>query len=93
MNFVDDRTTPLCHSCGDELPWEPLEHELASLEYGVCTACFEDSQAKAAAQLAKEQAEQFRYASLEWFEEFSPEATERKAERYFYAATNYAGER
>lgn len=65
---------PLC-DCGNVISWEASE----------CRACREDSEAAE----ATEGAEQFRFASLEWFTDLSPVALERKAERYFYGATNY----
>jgi hypothetical protein len=51
-----------CVACGAELPDEPHEGN-----DGSCLACWEESQAKAAAQLEKERADQFQWLSGEWF--------------------------
>lgn len=61
MNYVTP-TAATCISCGDDLPDEPHEGN-----DGSCLACWQESQAKAAAQLEKERSEQFQFLSLDWF--------------------------
>lgn len=58
MIGVSSPLPPLCLACG-------LSE--ATSDDGACADCFADSQAKAVVQLAKERAEKFRFASLEWF--------------------------
>jgi hypothetical protein len=68
--------TPLCVACGVELT------DVDDNDDGACSPCFAESRAKAAAQQAKERAEQFRYLSNDWFCIYSPVALERKAASY-----------
>lgn len=77
MIGLPDVAPATCISCGDELPDEPHEGN-----DGSCLACWQESQAKAAAQLETERGEQFRYLSWEWLTERSPLALERKSASY-----------
>lgn len=61
MIGVSNPLPALCVACGDELPDEPTNND------GACAECFAESQAKAAAQLESERADQFRWLSGEWF--------------------------
>lgn len=50
-----------CVSCGGDLTDADVNDD------GACAECFGESRAKAAAQLEKERADQFRWLSAEWF--------------------------
>jgi hypothetical protein len=63
LNYVDDRTIPLCISCGTEL----TEREDQDLSGQACNACFRESEAKASAARQAEAADEFRWQSREWF--------------------------
>ena len=76
MNFVDDRTLPLCLCCG-----APLYHELdlADASGLACDSCFAESEAAMAKAQQAEADSDFRWQSREWFR--SPAAAVlRKAE-------------
>ncbi len=77
MIGLSDVTPTQCICCGAELPDEPHEGN-----DGSCLGCWEESQAKAKAQLETERAEQLRYLCWEWFTERSPLALERKSASY-----------
>jgi hypothetical protein len=64
VNFVDDRTLPLCISCGDALPPELDLDDATGL---ACDSCFRESEAKAAAATERMRADEFQYQSREHF--------------------------
>lgn len=61
MIGVSNPLPALCVACGIELPDADVSDD------GACAGCFGESQTKAAAQLEKERADQFRWLSGEWF--------------------------
>ena len=64
MNFIDDRTLPLCISCGSPL-YPELELDDASAM--ACNSCFAESEAAAAQARQAEADDEFRWQSREWF--------------------------
>ncbi len=62
MNYVDDRTVPICIACGAEVATQPNDPTAQA-----CDACFADSEAKAATARQAEAADEFRWMSHEWF--------------------------
>jgi hypothetical protein len=77
MIGISNPLPALCVACGVERSDADVNDD------GACSECFGDSQAKAARQLEQERADQFQWLSGEWFDRAN------KAERQFYAATNY----
>ncbi|MEY2932766.1 MAG: hypothetical protein RL033_3515 [Pseudomonadota bacterium] len=64
MNFVDDRTLPLCITCSS--PLYP-ELELQDATGLACDTCFAKSEAAMATARQAEAADEFRWQSHEWF--------------------------
>lgn len=62
MNYVDDRTVPLCIACGEEIPIQPEDPTAQA-----CDGCFAESEAKAASARQAQAADEFRWMSREWF--------------------------
>lgn len=61
MNYVDDRTVPLCIACGAEIPAQPEDPTAQA-----CDGCFAESEAKAASARQAEAADEFQWMSREW---------------------------
>lgn len=64
MNYVDDRTLPLCIACGS--PLYP-ELDLADASGLACDSCFRESEAAMAKARQAEADSDFRWMSNEWF--------------------------